>query len=115
MLQAVGRPISVLGTHVGMAGGVSGHVEPRTWDHAPRRGRACHFDKPVLSPVEGLSAQPEPAEACPEPSRRACAELSRSGLALPTQASDPEKGAASSAPTIRIPQRQIIPLGPVRI
>jgi len=26
------------------------------------------------------------------------------GLALPNQASDPEKGAASSAPTIQIPQ-----------
>ena len=54
--------------HVGMAGGVSGRVEPCPWDHDPRRGRACHFDKPVLSFVEGLSAQPEPAEACPEPS-----------------------------------------------
>jgi hypothetical protein len=73
--------------HVGMAGGVSGHVEPCAWDHDPRRGRACHFDK--------LSAQPEPVEAR--------AELSRSGLALPNQASDPEKGAASSAPTIQIP------------
>jgi hypothetical protein len=62
--------------HVGMAGGVSGHVEPCAWDHDPRRGRAW----------------PEPVEAC--------AELSRSGLALPNQASDPEKGAASSAPTI---------------
>ena len=89
------RVVFFLPRTVGIAGGVSGHVEPRTWDHAPRRDRACHFDK--------LSAQPEPAEACPEPSRRACAELSRSGLALPNQASDPEKGAASSAPTIQIP------------
>ena len=30
------------------------------------------------------------------------------GLALPNQASDPEKGAASSAPTIQMPQRQTI-------
>ena len=27
--------------HVGMTGGVSGHVEPCAWDHDPRRGRAC--------------------------------------------------------------------------
>ena len=62
---------------------------------------------PVTSTAqpELSSAQPEAGlEACPEPSRRACAELSRSGLALPNQASDPEKGAASSAPTIQIPQ-----------
>ena len=30
------------------------------------------------------------------------------GLALPNQTSDPEKGAASSAPTIQIPEWQII-------
>ena len=59
-------------THVGIAGGVSGHVEPRAGDHDPRRGRAC----------------PEPVE----------------GLALPNQASDPEKGAAISAPTIQMSQ-----------
>ncbi len=45
---------------------------------ADRAVRACHFDRPVLSEVEGLSAQPERSrKACPEPKRRARPESSR--------------------------------------
>jgi len=40
-------------------------------------------------------------EACPEPSRRACAESCRSGLALPNRGLLQKQGAASSAPTSR--------------
>ena len=51
----------------------------RADDHHRGR-RACYFDR--------LSAQPEPIEAC--------AELSRSGLALSNQRPHPNKGAAGS-------------------
>jgi hypothetical protein len=45
-----------------MAGGVSGHVEPCAWDHAPRRGRACRSDRPCptrpLTPRRAQQAAP---------------------------------------------------------
>ncbi len=59
--------------------------------HHPRRGRASVTS---TGSVRSLSS----AEACPEPSRRACAELSRSGLALPNQGPDPKEGAEQAAP-----------------
>src|SRR3989304_5603980 len=37
----VGNQVFLLPWTRGMTGGVSGHVEPRAWDHDPRRGRAC--------------------------------------------------------------------------
>jgi hypothetical protein len=87
------RVVFFLPRTVGMAGGVSGHVEPCAGIML-LVGAGPVLSIPAVS-FESLRTNGWDVEAC--------AELSRSGLALPNQASDPEKGAASSAPTIQIP------------